>query len=598
MEGVKIPIRGYERVIDTGDHQPIAVTKLHYGMHEASIMQNTIEQLLDMGFIVKDSISPWGFRITLAPKPHQENVTEIENYVWRFCTNYIRLNMITRPAEYPIPRCDDAVMFGFGQATHYILLDAYSGYHQIRLSPASAIKTAFYAPHGRKYMWVVMPFGLRNCPSVFIAMMHDLKQLWTSECEKAGIIPSHDKGTTIIMDDTLLYAVSIDHTFIIIRCVCLIARKYHLTWKLIKAQWFPESVEFVGVDMKRSGGNVPARSKHVLLHNWKAPSTARAYLSFVGFAIFYLKWMPSFELKIAPIRKIIKDYGLDEKLIALSDTTKANQVYEYVKAFHLSEPIPQRANIHKTFYLKKDFSALGFGYALCQPDDTPEALAAMRREDEGGKCEFGRCRTKLRLKPCSFGARKTIGNEEHFHSHPGKCTAATWSITKNRHYLWGRPFSLISDCEALMWLLNYKGHNHAVIRLQLELLGYWFTIGLRAGDLMEDANYFSRLGEDIHSDPLMTDYLSFQRQLYDDNAPAKGEVNDQNTPGRRSKKARIEEVAEQVDSPNRAIIDFANIDWHQLAPQSTSHQSMTSTDSSSTCRSNSRKLECRNQHPA
>jgi hypothetical protein len=104
MEGVKIPIRGYEMVIDTGDHQPIAVAKPHYGMHEAPIMQNTIEQLLDMGFIVKDSISPWGFRITLAPKPHQENVTGIENYVWRFCTNYIRLNMITRPAEYPIPR--------------------------------------------------------------------------------------------------------------------------------------------------------------------------------------------------------------------------------------------------------------------------------------------------------------------------------------------------------------------------------------------------------------------------------------------------------------------------------------------------------------
>jgi hypothetical protein len=117
-----------------------------------------------------------------------------------------------------------------------------------------------------------------------------------------------------------------------------------------------------------------------------------------------------------------------------------------------------------------------------------------------------------------------------------------------------------------MWLLNYKGHNHAVIRLQLELLGYWFTIVARAGDLMEDANCFSSLGKDIHFDPLMTDYLSFQRQLYDDNAPAKGGVNDQNTSGCRSKKARIEEVAEQADSSSRATINLANIDWHQLAP--------------------------------
>jgi hypothetical protein len=147
--------------------------------------------------------------------------------------------MITRPAEYPIPRCDDAVMFGFGQATHYILLDAFSGYHQIKLSEASAIKTAFYAPHGRKYMWVVMPFELRNCSSVFIAMMHDLKELWTSECEKEGIIPSHDEGTTSIMNDTLLYAVGIEHAFIIVRCICKIGRKYHLTWKLKKPNGSP-----------------------------------------------------------------------------------------------------------------------------------------------------------------------------------------------------------------------------------------------------------------------------------------------------------------------------------------------------------------------
>jgi hypothetical protein len=117
-----------------------------------------------------------------------------------------------------------------------------------------------------------------------------------------------------------------------------------------------------------------------------------------------------------------------------------------------------------------------------------------------------------------------------------------------------------------MWLLNYKGLNHAVIRLQLELLGYWFTIVSRAGDLMEDDNYFSRLGEDIHTDPLMADYLPFQHQLYDDNAPAKGEVKYQNTPGRRSKRPRISEEEDQADSPNCATINFANINWHAYAP--------------------------------
>jgi hypothetical protein len=125
--GVKIPIQGYEMVIDTGQHKPIAVRKPHYGMHKSPIMQKMIDKLLELGFIGKDSTSPWGFCITLAPKPHQESVFNSDDYIWRFCTNYIRLNMITRPAKYHIPRLDHTYQFGFGTATHFILLDAFFG---------------------------------------------------------------------------------------------------------------------------------------------------------------------------------------------------------------------------------------------------------------------------------------------------------------------------------------------------------------------------------------------------------------------------------------------------------------------------------------
>jgi hypothetical protein len=52
--GVRIPIQGYEMVIDTGrKHKPINVRKPHYGMHESPIMQKTIDKLLKLGFIAK-----------------------------------------------------------------------------------------------------------------------------------------------------------------------------------------------------------------------------------------------------------------------------------------------------------------------------------------------------------------------------------------------------------------------------------------------------------------------------------------------------------------------------------------------------------------
>ena len=54
-DGVKIPIQGYEMVIDTGDHKPIAVKKPHYGLHESPIMQKTIDWLIDLK--LKDKIN-------------------------------------------------------------------------------------------------------------------------------------------------------------------------------------------------------------------------------------------------------------------------------------------------------------------------------------------------------------------------------------------------------------------------------------------------------------------------------------------------------------------------------------------------------------
>ena len=184
-------------VIDTGDNQLIA-TKPGYGLHESKYMTDHCKQLLKDELIKPCTESPWSFPITLATKLHQEHVTDWDEYIWRFCINYICLNLITKPAEYPIPRCDEAINAGFGAAKYFVLLDAFSGYHQIKIEALSKLKTAFHAPHGRKYQWRVMPFGLRNAPVIFIAIMHDLKDLWTMIHEAKKVLRDFDNGSSII----------------------------------------------------------------------------------------------------------------------------------------------------------------------------------------------------------------------------------------------------------------------------------------------------------------------------------------------------------------------------------------------------------------
>jgi len=72
-------------------------------------MKKCISKLLKLGHIRQIHDGQWLFKALLAPKPHQEHVRNIDDFVWRFCVNYIPLNAVTRVVAYPIPRCDDAV---------------------------------------------------------------------------------------------------------------------------------------------------------------------------------------------------------------------------------------------------------------------------------------------------------------------------------------------------------------------------------------------------------------------------------------------------------------------------------------------------------
>ena len=67
--------------------------------------------------------------------------------------SYRRLNQVTLPFEYPIPRCDDAIN-DFGDSNsrlYFISLDNKTGYHQIGVRYADQSKLAFFGPDGKVY---------------------------------------------------------------------------------------------------------------------------------------------------------------------------------------------------------------------------------------------------------------------------------------------------------------------------------------------------------------------------------------------------------------------------------------------------------------
>jgi hypothetical protein len=195
--GVFILVRNYECVIDTGNAAPIAVKKIYYGPTEIPIMRRAILALQKVGHIQQIHDGQSVFKAIFAPKPHQEHVRHINNYVWRFCVNYAPLNLVTRIIPYPIPRCNSAVFVEFGHGRWLWLFDAPSGYHQLAVKLKSQEKLAFQGPNAIKWTYTVMPFGPTNSPTTFINFIDDGNNQWKLLASLRRIVIGNKRNTRI-----------------------------------------------------------------------------------------------------------------------------------------------------------------------------------------------------------------------------------------------------------------------------------------------------------------------------------------------------------------------------------------------------------------
>ncbi len=123
------------------------------------IMKEEVKYLLDQGLAVPSS-SPWSLPCILVPKP---------DGTYRFCTDYRKINSVTKPDSFPMPRmeyCIDRV----GGARLVTKLDLLKGYWQVPLTARASEVSAFVTPDDF-LNYTVMAFGMRNAPATFQRLM-------------------------------------------------------------------------------------------------------------------------------------------------------------------------------------------------------------------------------------------------------------------------------------------------------------------------------------------------------------------------------------------------------------------------------------------
>ncbi len=144
----------------------------------------------------------------------------------------------------------------------------------------------------------------------------------------------------------------------------------------------------------------------MLLKTWPAPEFVRDIAKFIGFAQFYSRFIPNFEMHVAPLGTITKEEYTNP--ISRHWMPEAETTWNDLTEAILLDPCIQRFDHCKLVVLRSDFSSLGFGYVLLQPGNDKASVRAAQDYRAGKGFSFMTKSSIATLRPICFGGKKNL----------------------------------------------------------------------------------------------------------------------------------------------------------------------------------------------
>ncbi|GJY57281.1 reverse transcriptase domain-containing protein [Tanacetum coccineum] len=155
MTGVPRNIAEHRLNIREG-YSPVRQKKRGQAPERNKAIQEEVEKLVDAGIMKEVHYHSWLSNPVMVKK---------HDGTWRMCVDFKDLNNACPKDCYPLPEIDWKVESLCGYSFK-CFLDAYKGYHQIKMAKEDEEKTAFITSQGI-FCYSKMPFGLKNAGSTY-----------------------------------------------------------------------------------------------------------------------------------------------------------------------------------------------------------------------------------------------------------------------------------------------------------------------------------------------------------------------------------------------------------------------------------------------
>ena len=448
------PVKGFEYDLELiNPHtRPVFVRPRRINPALLDKAHEHFDALVEKG-VCEKADSPWAFALVVAPKRDSETGEFTD---CRFCINFCPLNRLIKETTYNYTLID-TVLDDVHASNFVTALDCFSGYHQLALSERTKQMTAFLLEGRGMLRYTTLPFGISSGTAVFSRLMDQVLE---------GI---KGRQCAFIIDDILLHTEGFREHMDKLESIFQRCRRFGLSLKAKKAQFMGTRVNFCGHVIEK--GKLGQQEQKVeTIKSWPRPRNAADVRSFHGLAAYYRRFVQNFASIAAPLSKIM---AADERFVW---GPAQEQAFETLKERLAAKTMLVRPDWSKPFILTCDWCNSGIGCCLSQEQDGVEV-------------------------PICFYSQVLRGAEQRYSATEGECLAVVWAVHKCKEYLQGKPFTLVTDHKALLYILDNSSpepgavKNDKIARWAMTLMAYSFDIKFRAGSLNVVADALSRRGK-------------------------------------------------------------------------------------------------------
>ena len=425
-----------EHVIETGNSKPVKQPPRRVPLAFAEEEKAAIENLERHG-IIKQSTSPWASPLVLVRK---------KSGGVRICVDYRKLNAVTVPDAFPLPRIQDCLDAVTG-ACLFSTFDLTSGYHQVPVKESDKHKTAFVTKYGL-FEYQTMPFGLSNSAGTFQRVMEiALSGLQWVTC-------------LIYIDDVVCFSKTFNEHVERVSEILGRIQKAGMKLKPQKCNLFQDEVTFLGHVVNKDGVK-PNPDNIAKIIQWPVPKSVTEVRQFIGIASYYRRFVKDFAKVAQPLHTLLKK---GEQFVWSS---ACQESFDRLKEILTGPEIMAFPRDMGEYILDTDACDTSIGCVLSQMQDGRERVIA-------------------------YASRSLNKAEKNYCVTDKELLAVRYFMEYFRQYLLGRKFVVRTDHQALVWLFRAKEPKGRVARWIEILSAYQFSIEYRPGTSHGNADSLSR----------------------------------------------------------------------------------------------------------